>query len=71
MSKEVTDVLKENLLKMVSADQKQDLLDIFSREVEIPPTGELDVETEEDEEWDLNDYIDDEWRAKWSTYVDK
>lgn len=42
------DILKENLWAMASADQRQDIQDILSREIEIPPSGKYDIDQDPD-----------------------
>ena len=64
MSKEVTDILKENLYALATDSQKAELDEIFSQSIDISDSGTLDVEKAEKGyitlEDLLNDYIEKE-----------
>ena len=50
------EMLKNNLYSIATADQKKDMDEIFQMEVEIPPSGQFDLDSDPD--WfDINDYI--------------
>lgn len=59
MAKDCTDILKENMMKLVSSsDQRDELQEIFSKEIEIPPTNEFDISKADDDFITLEDLID-------------
>ena len=50
------DKLKDNLYNLATEDQQKDMDEIFAREIEIPTSGELDIDSDPDW-WDINDYM--------------
>ena len=57
--KDCIDILKENMMKLTtSEEQRTELQEIFSKEIEIPPTGTFDVNKADDDFITLEDLIE-------------
>lgn len=61
MAKDCIDILKNNLLEIADSDDRPELQEIFSREIEIPVTGEYNVE-EDPYSYRIDDYMTEETR---------
>lgn len=57
------DILKTNLMGIADSDQRDELQDILSLEIEIPPTGVFDVDEDVDS-FNIDDYMTDETRKR-------
>lgn len=52
------DKLTKNLMNIANAEEKEDIQKILAQEIEIPTTGEYNIE--QDPDWfDINDYMED------------
>lgn len=50
------DKLTKNLMNIANAEEKEDIQKILAQEIEIPTTGEYNIE--QDPDWfDINDYM--------------
>lgn len=56
------DILKTNLMS-IADDQKDEIQDILSLEIEIPPTGTFDIDEDVDS-FNIDDYMTDETRKR-------
>ena len=56
------DILKTNLMN-IADDQKDEIQDILSLEIEIPPTGTFDIDEDVDS-FNIDDYMTDETRKR-------
>ena len=67
MEKNCTDILKDNLMEIANAEQKEELQELFSKEIEIPPSGCFDVDSDPDYitlDTLFNDYMNEDDRKE-------
>jgi len=57
------DILKTNLMGIVNSEQKDEIQDILSLEIEIPPTGTFDIDEDVDS-FNIDDYMTEETRKR-------
>ena len=61
MSKDCISVLKNNLLELADSDERDELQEIFSREIEIPQSNCFNVD-EDPYSYRIDDYMTEETR---------
>lgn len=58
-------ILKDNLMAISDSSQREELQEIFAKEIEIPVSGCYDVDSDEDNDYYLiDDYITDETKKE-------